>query len=165
VRQASGTDQLVHPALQRAESTAQRDNLSELLSVEKVRWFIRAQKLRPHYLGDRLFGDPSWELLLELLLASVENRPMQVSGLGISAGIPTATAHRWLDRLTSRGLVARRADDADRRRIFVEPTELAIRQVMAYVADLSGCSGFGGVGPGGADRHVQNSQCGVDPRG
>jgi DNA-binding MarR family transcriptional regulator len=105
----------------------------EALTPTQVRWLIRTQRLRAHYLGLNLFGPPCWDLLLELLLARVEHRQMQASSVGICADIPSATAHRWLERLVDSGLVVRKADTRDGRRVLVELSDFAVGRIESYL--------------------------------
>jgi DNA-binding transcriptional ArsR family regulator len=106
------------------------------LNLEQVRWLIRAHRMRTRLLGDKLFGDPCWDLILELLLARVEQRAMQTCSLGICAEVPAATAHRWLERLVANGLVNREADARDGRRVYVRLSDPALVKIEAYLATL-----------------------------
>jgi hypothetical protein len=83
-----------------------------------------------------LFGEPGWDLLLDLFIAAVEGKSVPVTSACIGAAVPTTTALRWLSILESRGLVIRRADANDARRVFVELTPRAIDAMQAYFAQV-----------------------------
>lgn len=65
------------------------------------------------------FGDPSWEMILELYVATREHRHLAVSQLcGLSGG-STTTALRHIENLEALGYVGRGPDPDDRRRLIV----------------------------------------------
>lgn len=97
-----------------------------------IRGIIRARQLRNEFFGARLFADPAWDILLDLMIAKVEKRSVAVSSLCIAAAVPATTALRWIKQLTEMGLLRRVADPQDGRRVFIELTEDAIDKLMAY---------------------------------
>jgi DNA-binding MarR family transcriptional regulator len=90
------------------------------VSVERVRAVLRARRLRSRFLPEDLFADPAWDMLLELLCAELAQHRIAISTLCLGAGVPSTTALRWLNTLVDRGLVVRRGDPHDARRVFVE---------------------------------------------
>lgn len=68
-----------------------------------------------------LFGDPAWDILLEIFIAENIGKRLSVTGACIGAAAPT-TGLRWLRRLETEGLVMREHDGQDRRRIYVRLT-------------------------------------------
>ena len=115
--------------------------LPKFLNPRRVKALIDGRRLRRNCLQSDLFGDPCWDLVLELLLARVEGRPMPISCVGICCGVPPATAHRWLDRLRSDGLIIRRSDASDGRRVLVELSDGAVERIGRYL-DAVGFSSF-----------------------
>ena len=103
--------------------------------------------IRPNYLktlvaarADRdaifqsdLFSDPAWDMLLDLAVAEASGRPISVTSLCIASGAPTTTALRRIDELRDAGLIERRPDPADRRRIIVELTESGRQRMETFV--------------------------------
>jgi DNA-binding MarR family transcriptional regulator len=69
------------------------------------------------------FGEPSWDMILELYLSACEGQSVDVTSLCRACGVPQTTALRHLDMLERQGLVRREADIADGRRIFVRQCE------------------------------------------
>ena len=78
-----------------------------------------ARRARADHLPDELLGEPAWDMLLLLYFLEAEGRPVTVSGVTASSGVPGTTALRWLQTLTGRGLVKRHSDPGDRRRSWV----------------------------------------------
>lgn len=69
-----------------------------------------------------LFGEPTWDILLDLYIAAREDRRVPTTSACIGAHVPPTTALRWLRILEARGLVEREDDGRDGRRTFVRLT-------------------------------------------
>ncbi|WP_310532069.1 MarR family transcriptional regulator [Novosphingobium sp.] len=105
---------------------------------ELARNAYRARRLRNQYFsGTDLFGEPAWDLLLDLFINACEGKRVPVTSACIGAAVPTTTALRWLTILESRELVEREADSSDARRIFVRLTPRAQTAMSAYFARAS----------------------------
>jgi hypothetical protein len=74
-----------------------------------------------------LFGEPAWDILLDLFIAQGEGKPVSVSSACIGSAAPATTGLRWLGVLADEGLVLRENDPEDHRRVLVRlsPTGLA----------------------------------------
>ncbi len=105
-------------------------------NIATLRAIIRARRLRDQYFSGELFADPAWDMLLDLLLARMEQRMVAVSSLCIAAAVPPTTALRWIKRLTEEGIFVRTADPRDGRRVFIDLSEEAAAAMMAYVFSL-----------------------------
>ncbi|NLR71552.1 winged helix DNA-binding protein [Novosphingobium sp. ERN07] len=70
-----------------------------------------------------LFGEPGWDILLDLYIADRRRTEVQVSSVCLDAGVPSTTILRWIARLEQEGLIYRIADNADARRRYVRLTE------------------------------------------
>ncbi|UUR09186.1 helix-turn-helix domain-containing protein [Sphingomonas glaciei] len=90
------------------------------VSAEALRAMIRARRLRSTFLPADLFADPAWDMLLDLLQAEIVQHRVPVSSLCIAAAVPATTALRWIKSMTDRGLLVRRDDPHDGRRVFIE---------------------------------------------
>jgi DNA-binding MarR family transcriptional regulator len=104
------------------------------VSPDTIHAVIRARRLRERYFEPELFADPGWDVLLDLLLAEILHRRVSVSSACMAAAVPATTALRWLNTLTQKGLIIRRADPHDGRRVFIELTRdgsLAMRRFFA----------------------------------
>jgi hypothetical protein len=64
--------------------------------------------------------DPAWDILLDLKAAAQEGQHVSVSSLCIAAAVPPTTALRWITAMTESGMLVRRQDPADARRVFIE---------------------------------------------
>lgn len=82
--------------------------------------------------GRRLFCDPSWDILLELFVSTLEGRKVTVSTACMAACAPTTTALRHIAYLVQEGLVIRRPHPADARSTYLELTGPAIAKLTQY---------------------------------
>ena len=102
---------------QRAEPLV-RENLAKRLYHER--------RLRDTIFGDaELFGEPAWDMLLDLHDAEIKRRRISITSACIASNVPATTALRWIGVLEQRGLVARHKDETDRRRDFLALTDKA----------------------------------------
>lgn len=118
-----------------------RDPAAPREMLAAIRATIRARRLRDQYFSGDLFADPAWDMLLDLLLARLERRPVAVSSLCIAAAVPPTTALRWIKRLTDEGIFVRSADPRDGRRIFIGLSDEAAEGMAAYIQAIQQ-SGF-----------------------
>ncbi|WOF45827.1 hypothetical protein KNJ79_20760 (plasmid) [Sphingopyxis indica] len=110
------------PAAPRALANAQRT--------------ARRRLLRRQLVGaPDIFGEPAWDMLIELFIHEAEARPVSTSSLCISSGLPMSSALRLLQRLTDAGLVTREADRTDGRRNFIRLDPDLGHRLMAYFAE------------------------------
>jgi hypothetical protein len=110
------------------------------ISPETVRLVIRARRLRARFFDEELFADPAWDMLLDLTQAEIAQVRVPVSSLCIAAAVPATTALRWIKTLTDNGLLLRRADPHDGRRVFVEmapTTSIAMKRYFAEVGRVA----------------------------
>lgn len=101
--------------------------------ADLARATYQARRLRSQFFaGPDLFGEPAWDILLDLFINASEGKPVPVTSACIGAAVPTTTALRWLSILETRGLVEREADGSDARRVFVRLTPKARASMTAY---------------------------------
>ncbi|MDE2412038.1 MAG: response regulator transcription factor [Sphingomonadales bacterium] len=101
-----------------------------------VRRIIRQRQLRARFFDGDLFGDPAWDMLLDLTAARAEHSRVSVTSLCIASGVPPTTALRWIGQMIDAGLFVRVEDESDRRRAFITLTEKAADAMARYFADL-----------------------------
>jgi DNA-binding MarR family transcriptional regulator len=101
-----------------------------------VRQIIANRQARSRFFDPELFGDPAWDMLLDLAAAHGEGAQVSVSSLCIAAGVPATTALRWLSQMVESGIFIRVPDPADRRRAFIALSEMAVAAMAGYFASL-----------------------------
>lgn len=66
-----------------------------------------------------LFGEPAWDILLDLYIAHADGKSVSVSSACIGSAAPATTGLRWLGVLADAGLIVRENDADDQRRVMV----------------------------------------------
>ncbi len=98
---------------------------------------VYAERRRRHrFLPADLFGEPTWDILIDLYVAYREERRVPTTSSCIGAHVPPTTALRWLRILESRGLVEREDDGRDGRRTFVRLTPQGLAAMDATFASM-----------------------------
>lgn len=90
--------------------------------IALARELYAARRRRSRLFPADLFGEPTWDILLDLYVAGRESRRVPTTSACIGAHVPPTTALRWLRILESRGFVERESDGKDGRRTFVRLT-------------------------------------------
>ncbi|MDZ4274106.1 MAG: MarR family transcriptional regulator [Erythrobacter sp.] len=101
-----------------------------------VRQIIANRQARGQFFDPALFGDPAWDMLLDLTAAHGEGAQVSVTSLCIAAGVPATTALRWLTQMVESGIFMRVPDPADKRRAFIALSDKAITAMAGYFAQL-----------------------------
>lgn len=101
-----------------------------------IRRIIRQRQLRARFFDGDLFGDPAWDMLLDLTAARAEHSRVSVTSLCIASGVPPTTALRWIGQMIDAGLLERVEDETDRRRAFITLTEKASDAMARFFAEL-----------------------------
>ena len=79
-----------------------------------------------------IFGEPAWDILLDLYIAQAEGRSISVSSACIGSAAPPTTGLRWLGVLQDEGLVLREHDPQDQRRILVRLSPNGLSRMQDY---------------------------------
>lgn len=110
----------------------QGDFTAGLLVGQKMRiatlvsWIRSSRSLRGQFFDEELFGEPAWDILLDLYDAELKQIRVKVTGVSVGSRLPATTALRWLKALETRGFIGRCADPTDGRRVFISLTPFAI---------------------------------------
>ncbi len=94
---------------------------------------VSQRKLRRALFGPVPFADPSWDIMLDVTLCELEQRPVAVSSVCVAANVPNSTALRWVGDLVNMGILRRWADPNDGRRNFLGLTDQAREAMIAYL--------------------------------
>jgi hypothetical protein len=103
-----------------------------------ARNLISERRLRDRMFGpSRLFGEPAWDILLDLFAAKVDGTPVPVSSACVGSANPATTALRYLTSMEKLGLVERFPSPFDGRVANVTLTDSAMRQMVAYLREIA----------------------------
>jgi DNA-binding MarR family transcriptional regulator len=96
-------------------------------AVSEVLFYIKeGRELRDRFLDPQLFGEPAWDMLLDLYEAALAQQRLSVSAVCVGSRVPATTALRWLKLMERKGLIYRTPDPMDARRIFVSLSHAAL---------------------------------------
>ncbi len=107
-------------------------------TYKRLRRILRARRARADFFDGDLFADPAWDIILELYACELAHRRMSVSDVCIASAVPATTALRWIRTLEHRGLVERRQDPHDGRRLFVQLSDAGSSAVKDYFSNVPG---------------------------
>jgi DNA-binding MarR family transcriptional regulator len=101
----------------------------------------RLRRQRDRVFRSLAFSDPSWDLLLELLVAEKTETPISVKTACLATAVPNTTAVRCLRELERQGVVYRERDREDRRRTNIRLSETSAKLLEQLVDDFSNSVG------------------------
>ena len=98
----------------KSDRTSARDRAEEVLQLNRQRMAI---------VGAELFGDPAWNIMLDLFVREADGKETTVTSACIGADAPSTTALRHLAHLVERQLVHRITCSVDHRKVYVRLTD------------------------------------------
>jgi hypothetical protein len=96
------------------------------ITANSIREIIKVRRMRDNHFNAELFADPAWE------------RTVSVSSLCIAAAVPPTTALRWITAMTQSGMLIRRLDPHDARRVFIELSQDSADRLLAFFNSAKG---------------------------
>lgn len=98
----------------------------------------RRRLLRQQLLGaPELFGDPAWEMLVDLFIHACEGKDLSITALCVPVKLPLSSALRLVQKLADAGIVQRIRDPVDGRRTIVRLEPAIVHRLRAYFAEGS----------------------------
>ena len=94
-----------------------------------------ARRRRLELFDPALFGEPAWDMLLNLFIAKARGEVLSTAALCSVGGVPHATGLRRIDHLEAKGLIERSRDPADARVTQIQITPKGYRLMRQYVID------------------------------
>lgn len=102
-------------------------------AVANARATARRMLLRRQLIGaEELFGDPAWEMLIDLFIHEAEGKPLSISSLCVTSSIPMSSALRLVQKLCDAGILLRMPDLMDGRRSFIRLAPAVSHRIRAY---------------------------------
>lgn len=107
-------------------------------AYERAHAMYRVRRNRDEASGDlcNLFGEPGWDIMLDLFIARRRGEKVKVSSICLDAGVASTTVLRWLDRLDSEKLIVRSSDPTDARRRLVALTDKGEEFMVSVMSAL-----------------------------
>jgi DNA-binding MarR family transcriptional regulator len=96
----------------------------------------RERRRRERFFPSGLFGEPTWDILLDLFVAGEGNRHRAIKEVCLNSHVPDATALRYIEQLVEHRLVERHPDKTDNRRKFLRLTPKGARCMVGYLETM-----------------------------
>lgn len=109
-------EQIQHCFGRRADDSR---GVPDLDPIDYARHLLRLRRRRKAALPGIEFGEPAWDLLLDLLVQEAEGRNVSISSASVASGVPSTTALRYISRMVTAGQMVRQDDEQDARRAYV----------------------------------------------
>ncbi len=94
------------------------------------------RRRRDEFFSRDLFGEPAWDILLDLFAAGKVGELRSIKASCIAANVPEATALRYNGKLVDSRLAERLDDKTDGRRKFLRLTQSGCRRMEDYVSSI-----------------------------
>lgn len=105
--------------------------------VDQLALSIQVRRMRKSHFGTAQMSGPTWDMMLDLMLANANGRTLSASDLATGAAVPLSSGLRMIAALEAMGLVKRSIDERDRRRSIVRLTEAGIERMASYFEKFS----------------------------
>lgn len=117
-------------------SRAARPESGEVLPkaglLDQLSFNIQIRRIRRSHFGSAEMSGPTWDMMLDLMLAGTHGRVLSASDLATGAGVPLSSGLRMISALEQKGLVHRSIDERDRRRTIVRLTDSGTERMATY---------------------------------
>ena len=124
---AKNGDDAVRPAVPAFGLDEPQPRLVDQLSLS-----IQLRRLRKTHFGTAQMSGPTWDMMLDLMLANANGRALSASDLATGAGVPLSSGLRMIAAIEAAGLARRTIDERDRRRTIVRLTEAGTEKMASY---------------------------------
>lgn len=115
-----------------------RTERSEESLAALARLLYQGRINRQRYFSDGLFGEPAWDMLLDLYINRVLGRSVSASSLSLASQVPPTTALRWIKELCEHGVARKRAHPTDARVTLIELTPQGHKAMRACLTEVAG---------------------------
>lgn len=100
--------------------------------IDQLSLSIQVRRMRKSHFGTAQMSGPTWDMMLDLMLANANGRALSASDLATGAGVPLSSGLRMIAAIEALGLAKRSIDDRDRRRSIVRLTETGAERMATY---------------------------------
>lgn len=104
-------------------------------AVEEAHRHHRLRRIRDREFGPGLFGEPAWDLLLDLYIAASDPRLVSVMSASIAACASTHDTRSWLTLLEEHGLVERLYSDGESSRATIILSQSAFDRMTSLLSE------------------------------
>lgn len=111
-------------------SPSPASNIAEALSPRAYfEALLRLRRTREQYFGNKLFGEPAWDIMIELMLARIDGQEKKTSELGAFLASSDSERRTFVDALIESRLVERFHNGEDESDDYVALSSEAARRM------------------------------------
>lgn len=96
-----------------------------------------ARRVRERFFEKKIFGEPAWDMLLELYASELNDEKISTSNLILSSSAPNSTALRWMKHLEDQGLVIKKSSNIDGRVQYQRITNVGFDGMTKYFESIA----------------------------
>lgn len=115
-------------------------DLQTELILQKAADIYKFRQRRAQLLPAELFGEPGWDILLDLFMARLQKRRVSVTSACIGSRVPPTTALRWISMSVDRGILERTECPNDQRVSWVKLSDPATKAMIELLKSEIGAS-------------------------
>lgn len=119
------------PSEKRSAFHFEKDELALAALAESE---YQARRRREKLFTKELFGEPAWDMLLDIYVSRARRRRVSVTSLCIASCRPPTTALRWITLLQEQGLVFRDGSMADHRVCYIELSARGVKLMEQFLS-------------------------------
>lgn len=97
---------------------------------------LSARELRRTDFPDEVFRNPAWDMLVDLLVNTLEGRSVSASTLAIASGIPATTALRYIGLLEGQGHLSCYLDQTDNRVKNLRLSQTTLEKLSSHFVNV-----------------------------
>lgn len=106
-------------------------------SVDCAKRVLAARRLRAEIFKGTIFGDPAYDILLDLFIRSQRAQPSSIGDSVDASGVPEATALRYIKTLVEKGYIGRLPHPHDKRKSSLIMMPTAFSMMNQWLAHFS----------------------------
>lgn len=106
--------------------------------IDFARHILAGRRQRDRYFDPILFGNPAWDILLDLFVADGEGRPVTLLDRCHASNVPQGVALRWLGYLKQEEMVLEGHDPARPHDMTIRLSDQTKRAIRCYLSSLTG---------------------------
>lgn len=122
-----------HPAGEASECDLRRTRAQRAAA----QIIARRRARHAHFGAQDIFGEPAWDILLDLYVRQYGGEQVSVKSACIHAGVPANTALRWLHALKLQGLLCCEDDPDDQNRSLVRLSRHGFDRMTDYFEEIA----------------------------
>ena len=110
--------------------------------LRRAKSILKLRAQRDTYFDADLFGEPIWDMLLDLFVAHMEGTTITTTSLCIASRVPQTTALRYISVMQEKRLIVSRKNEDDARMRILELTPQALGALNQYFDHCDGERGY-----------------------